>query len=328
MLALSSLKSPLFLKEKWGGLRTPMSPEAEATSARAAESSQPALPEPAREESQPLPQTQTAPQGDDLSTKLAAVGLHSNEANSILGMYGIDPRGTNASEGAEDAAGRPWEEQVQNAYTALAKQRGIPVGDDGERFHDKDTARDARNAVEQVISHFHSGTDETGTTPEQHTEIPEDPIARPKIQRASNRLASEGTDTAAQNFGNFLDRLGTRVAMESQGQDVLDRMEEAGESPRYVSDKFWNDTYFKLPAQAQQRFTRMLKNVSGFEPGDTIAVRPDKSGIVAQDWADVAKGSLPEKVEHLEGPERGLTALMKEANDRVSGSTNRNAGQA
>ena len=78
--------------------------------------------------------------------------------------------------------------------------------------------------------------------------------------------------------------------MESHGQDILDRMEEAGESPRDVSDKFWNQTYFDLPAPVQQRFTRMLKNVSGFEPGDTIAVRPDKSGIVAKDWADVAKG--------------------------------------
>ena len=106
--------------------------------------------------------------------------------------------------------------------------------------------------------------------------------------------------------------------MESHGQDILDRMEETGESPRDVSDKFWNETYFELPAPVQQRFTRMLKNVSGFEPGDTIAVRPDKSGIVAKDWADVANGLLPEKVEHLEGTERGLTALMKEANDRVA----------
>jgi hypothetical protein len=181
-----------------------MSPEAEATSARAAESSQPALPEPAREESQPLPQTQTAPQGDDLSTKLAAVGLHSNEANSILGMYGIDPRGTNASEGAEDAAGRPWEEQVQ-----LAKQRGIPVGDDGERFHDKDTARDAGNAVEQVISHFHSKPDETGTTPE----------IRPTLSYA--RHASESSTKISLPFrstarGNRLPFLATRILSKRQ----------------------------------------------------------------------------------------------------------------
>ncbi len=110
--------------------------------------------------------------------------------------------------------------------------------------------------------------------------------------------------------------------MESHGQDILDMMDEAGESPREVSDKFWNETYFALPAPVQQRFTRMLKNISGLEPGDTIAVRPDKSGIVAKDWADVANGLLPEKVEHLEGTERGLTALMKEANDRFSNAHN------
>ncbi len=68
----------------------------------------------------------------------------------------------------------------------------------------------------------------------------------------------------------------------------------------------------------------MLKNVSGIERGDTIAVRLDKSGIVVNDWADVAKDLLPEKIEHLEGG-CGLTALMKEANDRLSGSGNRNA---
>ena len=30
-------------------------------------------------------------------------------------------------ESAQDAAGRPWDEQVQDAYTTLANQRGIPV---------------------------------------------------------------------------------------------------------------------------------------------------------------------------------------------------------
>jgi hypothetical protein len=82
-------------------------------------------------------QTQTTPQGDDLSTKLTSAGLNGDEAKSILGMYGIDPRGTNASEGAEDAAGRPWEEQVQDAYTALAKQRGIHMSDMTSRPGDR-----------------------------------------------------------------------------------------------------------------------------------------------------------------------------------------------
>ena len=222
------------------------------------------------------------------------------------------------------------EEQVQEAYSRLADQRGIPVDNDDDLFRDQNTARDARNAVEQVISHVYPEAD-GGTGPG----AAKNPARNSEVQQGSNRPVREQSitlspdeveeapaaseaDTARQNYGNFLDRVGTRVAMESHGQDILDRMEEAGESPRDVSDKFWNETYFDLPAPVQQRFTRMLKNVSGFEPGDTIAVRPDKSGIVAKDWADVAKGMLPEKAEHLEGTERGLTALMKEANDRFA----------
>ena len=303
-----------------------MSPEAEAISARAAESSQPALPEPGQEESQ-------LPQGDDLSTKLASVGLHGNEANSILDMYGLDPSGTSTPEDAQNAAAKPWEEQVRDAYITLADQRGIPVASKDDLFRNQNTARDARNAVEQVISHVYPEADSDRETRPGATE---DSAPSSDTQLASNRPATEQSitlspdevedapissdaDRARQNYGDFLDRVGTRTAMESHGQDILDRMDETGESPRDVSDKFWNETYFELPAAAQQRFTRMLKNVSGFEPGDTIAVRPDKSGIVAHDWADVANGLLPEKVEHLEGPERGLTALMKEANDRVAG---------
>ena len=33
----------------------------------------------------------------------------------------------NVPEDAQDAAGKPWDEQVQDAYTTLADQRGIPV---------------------------------------------------------------------------------------------------------------------------------------------------------------------------------------------------------
>jgi hypothetical protein len=275
----------------------------------------------------------------DIQTRLASVGIKDDEAKRILDAYALDPDRTDAAkqylaaEHAQNAAARPWEEQVRDAYIRLANQRDIPMDDDDDLYRDKKTTRDARNAVEQVISYFHPEDAESPTPSQPGAQIssrtagpiegiPEQAGARPVIQRASSQPTADGTDTATQNFGNFLDRVGTRVAMESHGQDILDKMEEAGESPRDVSDKFWSDTYFKLPAAAQQRFTKMLKGVSGFEPGDTIAVRPDKSGIVAQDWADVAKGMLPEKVEHLEGPERGLAALMKEANDRVAQTSN------
>ena len=301
------------------GTASPMSSEAEAISARAAGSSQP----------------DTSQQGD-IQGKLASVGLNGGETNSILDMYGLDPHAENAPETALDAAGKPWDEQVRDAYSTLADQRGIPVNSNDDLFRDQNTARDARNAVEQVISHVYPEAESNTATGPSATE---DTALSSETQQSSNGSARKQSitlspdevedgpgaseaDTARQNYGNFLDRVGTRVAMESHGQDILDRMEEAGESPREVSDKFWNETYFDLPAPVQQRFTRMLKNVSGFEPGDTIAVRPDKSSIVAKDWADVANGLLPEKAEHLEGTERGLTALMKEANDRFSDARN------
>lgn len=129
----------------------------------------------------------------------------------------------------------------------------------------------------------------------------------------------------AEGLNRFLEKLATRIEMESHGQDILEKMDDAGESPSDVSDKFWADTYFKLPAAAQQRFTKMLKGVAGVEPGDAIAIRPDKSAIIAKDWQDVAKGLLPDKVGHLEGTQRGLVALMKAANDRVPESASANA---
>ena len=92
-----------------------MSPEAEAISARAAES-------PQAGPSQPELGT---PQQGDIQDKLASVGLHGDEANSIMDIYGLDPRAVSVSEGTQDAAGRPWDEQVQDAYSRLADQRGI-----------------------------------------------------------------------------------------------------------------------------------------------------------------------------------------------------------
>ena len=80
----------------------PMSPEAEAISARAA-ASQSGLPQP----EQPVPQ-----QGD-IQDKLASVGIHGDEANSILDMYGLDPRAANVPEAAQDAAGRPWKSRYK-----------------------------------------------------------------------------------------------------------------------------------------------------------------------------------------------------------------------
>ena len=103
----------------------------------------------------PRSRSQAVPQQGDIQDKLASVGIHGDEADSILNMYGLDPRAENVPENAQDAAGKPWNEQVRDAYSTLADQRGIPVNSNDDLFRDQDTARDARNAVEQVISHVY-----------------------------------------------------------------------------------------------------------------------------------------------------------------------------
>ena len=101
----------------------------------------------------------------DIQDRLASVGIKGDEANRILDMYALDPDRTDAAkqylaaEHAQAAAGRPWDEQVRDAYIRLANQRDIPMDDDDDLYRDKQTTRDARNAVEQVISYFHPEAD-------------------------------------------------------------------------------------------------------------------------------------------------------------------------
>ena len=117
-----------------------------------------------------------------------------------------------------------------------------------------------------------------------------------------DRLASASED---QGLADFLGRVAKRWAMESHGQDILDGMEERGDSPRDVADKFWADTYFKLPSAAQARFVKMANN----HGGEGILTSRDSPSDVLD---------LPTTVDYLEGTERGFVALMKEGNDRLA----------
>lgn len=126
---------------------------------------------------------------------------------------------------------------------------------------------------------------------------------------------------------DFLGRVVKRNAMEAAGYDVLDKMEEAGESPADTSARFWSDTYFKLPTEAQQRFQRMLSRVSGLNPGDNLNITAGKPANIAESWLDIANAyRLPEQVDYLEGTERGLVALMHEANRRFEDLPNATGG--
>jgi hypothetical protein len=122
--------------------------------------------------------------------------------------------------------------------------------------------------------------------------------------------------TVRDHLANFLERVGTRMAREQYGQDILDKMDEAGESPNAISKQFWENTYFDMPAEAQQVMQKQLKALTGMEPGDTIMVKADGTSVEAKDWADIAENLVGDKVEGLEGGERGYVSMMRDAIDR------------
>jgi N12 class adenine-specific DNA methylase len=292
--------------------------------------------------------------------KLATAGLKEilpSIKQTVAGVQGAEMAGVREEKGADRTKEKVEDENKPPAtipdYSALrisvdspkareetvaALRDQFPVVRDKDEF-DRGSPAEGFHAQMLQVQSPNGASHELQVLPKEQADIAEDTHelyekARDGDKEAQAQLkeqnvaamerfnARQNTDEA---LNSFVEKVAKRHAMEGHGQDVLDRMDEAGESPSAVSDKFWGDTYFKLPAAAQQRFSKMLKGVSGFEPGDTIAVRPDKSGIVAKDWQDVAKGMLPDKVEHLEGTERGLVALMKEANDRISRAGNANA---
>jgi hypothetical protein len=111
----------------------------------------------------------------------------------------------------------------------------------------------------------------------------------------------------AEALGDLLGRAGKRMAMESHGQGILDDLADAGHTSNDVAQKFWNDTYYKLPAPVQARFRGMLEEHSGLTKGSATDV-----AATVRDRMD-----LPDNPEHLEGTDRGFVALMDEANRRV-----------
>ena len=127
----------------------------------------------------------------DIQDRLASVGIKGDEANRILDMYALDPDRTDAAkqylaaEHAQAAAGRPWDEQVRDAYIRLANQRDIPMDNDDDLYRDKQTTRDARNAVEQVISYFHPEADSDRET------APQDSATGPEIQQGNQPVRDQ-----------------------------------------------------------------------------------------------------------------------------------------
>lgn len=139
-----------------------------------------------------------------------------------------------------------------------------------------------------------------------------------------NSIVPKVAKTAENAYEKFLNSVGKRLVMENQGQGVLDDLIENGIAPADVSKKFWNETYFKLPPEAQAKAQKYLKSITGMEPGSTL----DSSGRKANDWFDIASiDDMPSNAEYLEGIERGYVTLMDEANRRFGTATANKAPQ-
>ena len=130
---------------------------------------------------------------------------------------------------------------------------------------------------------------------------------------------SDKTPTTELKLAEFLGGVVKRWSMEAAGQDNLDEMTANNISPQDTAKQFWSDTFFKLPAQAQDKFTKMLKNNTGMEPGSVVSHNAATGeSTVAKNWMDVADAvDLGTSADNLEGTERGFVALMHEANKRA-----------
>lgn len=138
-------------------------------------------------------------------------------------------------------------------------------------------------------------------------------------------LAEAREDKTNQKYADFLGATFKRWLMENKGQDILDTMDENNVSPKDVATKFWNETYFNLPAEVQERFNKELKAQTGMQPGSVTHVDAKGNQVRADNWqdiADLAVGDFANKVEYLEGTERGFTVLMDEANRRFADQQN------
>jgi hypothetical protein len=146
---------------------------------------------------------------------------------------------------------------------------------------------------------------------------------------AAQRLA-RGEQPAEANFAAFLEKAKTRFDREEAGRAILDDLEESGRSPKQVIEDFWDKTFNRLPDSVKIKFENYIKRETGMEPGSTLAVE-SKTGkaIKAKSFQEIfSADQAPELVEHLEGTERGLVALMEAANRRYPPQQTARIGEA
>jgi hypothetical protein len=129
---------------------------------------------------------------------------------------------------------------------------------------------------------------------------------------SSTSTASSSRDKVKEGLDKLLTRAAMRQAMEDQGRSILEEIDEKGITSNQVAKKFWNETYWKLGASTQRRFRDELENHTGLANG-TLEKEPERLHDAIQNRMD-----LPDKIEHLEGTDRGFVSMMQWANEQAA----------
>lgn len=207
-------------------------------------------------------------------------------------------------ERAKEKAGASAEEQAEiGAASARAKLNEEPTHEELQRQADEaEGSGEGAAGAAQALN-------VPGITAGKLKAQASAPSAKPVVQAALHDL---------------LNKAMTRDTMEAQGRDILESMNEAGETPRAVSEEFWKSTFPKLNETNQKRFIKYAKSLTGWEPGTTIATMRDAknkvTAIKARDWQHIGEEigkDFPKETESLEGTERGYVSMMKWANAKA-----------
>jgi hypothetical protein len=89
-----------------------------------------------------------------------------------------------------------------------------------------------------------------------------------------------------------IEKMRDRLLLEARGQDLsdmLDTLDEQGVKPKSVVDKFFDETYDKLPPAEQAFFQKKLKAYAGAEPGDLSHIDREGNQFDYKDWKDIGK---------------------------------------
>jgi hypothetical protein len=131
--------------------------------------------------------------------------------------------------------------------------------------------------------------------------------AQPAAAKGDGVLTKSVSPTSASSkLDAFLAKGLQRDIDAAKGQQVLDDMADAGESPLQVVTDFYNNTYDKLPLEVQAKFDKYVKSLGWPIPANMDS-SPKAVGLEGA-------SDLPNDVDALQGTERGFVALAKTAN--------------